>query len=316
MFWLNEANAASSFMPPQATDIAVMYDSLYSFLVVASFIASFLVMGGFIYFVLKYKRRSDSDKTAYIPHDARLEFLWSFIPFLIFMFTFGWGWHVYKKMRTAPKDSLEIHVTGQKWSWSFQYKSGRKTSAEMYVPINQPVKLIMGSRDVVHSFFIPAFRVKQDVVPGMYTSLWFEATKLGTFQVFCAEYCGEQHSGMLAKIHVLSQKDYEKWLQNDPYKGLSLIDIGKKVYASKCFACHNTSAEKNIGPGFAGVLGRQREFEGGGSLIVDDNYIRESIINPNAKVVKGFPKGVMPTFAGQVSEQELAGIVEYLKSLK
>jgi cytochrome c oxidase subunit 2 len=319
MFWLSQANA-STFMPPQATEIASQYDSLYSFIVIASFISCVLVIGGLVMFALKYKRRTENDKTAYITHDTRLEFAWSFIPFIIFLVVFVWGTYVYVQMRSPPADSFEVHVFGQKWNWDFLYKSGKKSTSELVVPIDTPIKLIITSRDVLHSFYIPAFRIKQDAVPGRYTTLWFKADKIGNFQVFCAEFCGNEHSKMLAKINVVDKPTFEKWLQDNPYKGLSALDIGQKVYSSKCIACHKSTGERLVGPGFAGIFGSERVFMDGSKTLADENYIRESILNPQAKIVKassGEDYGpVMTSFAGALSEEELIGVIEFLKSLK
>lgn len=306
---------AQSLMPVQGATFSAAVDTLYEFLLYASLISCVLVIGGMVYFAFKYRRKTNNDKTAYISHSTLLEFLWSFIPFVIFMVVFVWGWVVYHDLRNAPKNAFEIHVVGQKWYWDFLYKSGRKTSGEFFVPINQPVRLIMSSRDVIHSFYIPAFRTKQDVVPGRYTALWFEANKLGDFQVFCTEYCGDGHSAMLAKVHVLSKEKFEEWLQNDPYKGLSLADIGAKVFTQKCTACHSPTAEKKVGPGLLGLVGKSRDFENSNSVVADESYIRESVLTPAARVVKGFPNAMTP-FQGQISEQELMGVIEYIKSLK
>lgn len=315
MFWSTQA-FAKSFMPVEGSTFAGDVDALYKFLLIASIIACALVIGGMIYFALKYRRRTDSDKTAYIAHNTTLEFLWSFIPFVIFMVVFVWGWVVYYKLRTPPTDAYEVHVVASMWNWDFLYKSGKRSSGEMYVPVNKPVRLIMSSRDVIHSFFVPAFRTKQDVVPGRYTAMWFEANKLGTFQAFCTEFCGTGHSSMLAKIHVLPQEQFEEWLQQeDPYKGMALADVGKTVFEKKCLVCHNTSAERKVGPGFKGLFGSSREMESGGSVTADENYIRESITNPAAKVVKGYPNAMTP-FQGQLSENEMLGLVEFIKSLQ
>jgi len=310
----------SNYMPPEASTFAGYFDSLYGFLVIASFISCVLVIGGLIAFALKYRRKAEGEKTPYISHSTMLEFLWSFIPFVIFMVVFAWGWWVFDKMRTMPDNALEVNVMAQKWNWDFMYKSGRKTSSEFYVPVNTPVKMIMASKDVLHSFYIPAFRIKQDVVPGYYTSVWFEATKEGTFQIFCTEYCGDGHSAMLAKVHVLPKDKYEEWLSVDPYKGLSLIEVGQKLFTSKqCVTCHNLSAERKLGPGLGGLFGKQETLADGSKVTADENYLRESILTPNAKMVAGspaYPAGLMPTFQGQLSEQELSGLIEYLKSLK
>lgn len=321
MFWPSVAQA-STFMPPQASKIAEQYDTLYAFLVWASFISCVLVIGGFIYFSIKYKRKSESDKTAYISHNAALEFLWSFIPFVIFMLVFGWGLYIYKDMRTMPKDGLEIVVEGQKWNWTFYYKSGKVSAAELVVPEHTPVKLLITSKDVLHSFFLPAFRIKQDAVPGRYTALWFNAEKKGDYQVFCTEYCGDKHSGMLAKMKVLSRDEFDQWLQNDPYKGMPMSEIGGKVYTARCAMCHsleiaNSAARKSgqIAPGWKGLFNSERTFTDGTSTAANENYIRDSILRPAEKIVAGY-EPAMPTFAGQLSEQELMAVIEFIKTVK
>ena len=303
-------------MPPQGSSFAESFDRLYQFLTIASFIACLLVIGGMFFFAIKYRRRSSSDKTAYITHNTTLEFLWSFIPFLIFIVVFVWGFNIFHTMRKAPSHALEIHVIGQKWSWDFLYKSGRRVSKHLYVPVNTPVKLIMTSKDVIHSFFIPAFRVKQDVLPNRYTSLWFEAIHVGEFHVFCTEYCGTGHSSMLAKVHVLPIKEYEVWLENDPYRGLNLTEVGEKIFETKCKFCHTLDGSKLVGPSFKDLWKGDRIFTDGSKEKTSEDYLRESILNPNAKVVSGFQQGVMPNFQGQLSENELASVIEYLKSLK
>jgi cytochrome c oxidase subunit 2 len=312
---MNKATG-SLFMPPQATEIAVKVDTLYQFLLIISLISCVLVIGGMIFFAIKHRRKSDTEKTPYMSHNTTLEFLWSFIAFVLFMVVFVWGWVVYHQIRKMPTDALEIGVQAQKWDWSFIYKSGRKVAGEFTVPVNQDVKLLMTSSDVLHSFYVPAFRAKQDVVPGRYVAYWFNANKIGTFQVFCAEYCGDKHSGMLAKVHVVPREQYEEWLAAEPYKGLAPAQIGAKVYGTRCVACHTLTDKKNVGPGFLGVFGRQEHLEDGSTITVDENYIRESMMAPNAKVVAGFPKGVMPTFAGQLSEEEISGVIDYLKTVK
>ena len=314
MFFSSPAYA-STFMPPAGTAIAQQVDTLYGFLVAISFISCVLVIGGFVYFSFKYRRQSENEKGGGLSHHNLLEFLWSFIPFVLFMVAFVWGWIVYSHLRSMPKDGLEIAIQAQKWNWTFVYKSGKSSSGEFYVPIDQDVKMVMTSKDVIHSFYVPAFRNKQDVVPGRYTTLWFHPNKIGDYQIFCAEYCGDQHSGMLAKVHVVSRQKYEEWLANDEFKGLSLEQVGQKVYTSRCMVCHNTTDEKKIGPGWKGIWGKEEALEGGGTVKVDENYLRESIVNPNAKIVKGYPPA-MTSFAGQLSEQEMLGVIEYIKSLK
>lgn len=313
---LPASSTFSHFMPPEASEVSRHVDMLYGFLLIASFISCVLVIGGLIWFAIAFRRKTPTDKTPYISHNTTLEFIWSFVPFLIFMFVFVWGWFVYMKIRTMPEDALEIAVQGQKWNWTFTYKNGRTSGGEFYVPVGQDVRLVMNSVDVIHSFFIPAFRTKQDVVPGRYSNLWFHPDTEGNYQVFCAEYCGDNHSGMKATIHVVSREKFEEWLSNDPYKGLAPADIGQKIYQSRCLACHNLTDQKNVGPGWKGLFGKTETLEGGATVKVDENYLRESILDPNAKIVAGFPKGVMPTQAGQLNEAEISGLIEFIKSLK
>lgn len=316
MWWLLIQSAqADTFMPPAASEIAGRVDLLYSFLLWASFISCVLVIGGSIYFAFKYKRKSEGEKSAYISHNNLLEFLWSFIPFLIFMAVFAWGWVIFSQMRSFPDEGLEVAVRAQSWDWSFTYKNGR-TSPELVVPIGTPVKLVMTSTDVLHSFYLPAFRVKQDVIPGRYTAIWFHPKYKGEFQIFCTEYCGDQHSAMLSKMRVVDQAEFDEWLSNDPYKGLSLVEVGQKIFSTRCTVCHLPSNQRLVGPGLAGLFGKGRQFEDGTTAVADENYIRESILDPNAKTVEGFPPGQMPTFAGQLSEQEIMGVIEFIKTLK
>ncbi len=317
LFW-SESAKAQSFMPTEATKIASQVDSLYSFLLISSLIGCLLLIGGMIYFVGKYKRKTNNDKTAYITHNSFLEFLWSFIPLVLFLLIFAWGWKVYHDMRTMPENAFEIHVVGKQWIWEFEYKSGVKTVNEFTVPVNTPIRLIMTSEDVIHSFYVPSFRIKQDVVPGRYSQLWFESTKLGDFHVFCAEYCGTSHSGMLAKVKVVSKEDFEAWMIENHSEGeLTLAQRGAKLYASKtCIGCHSTNGSPMTGPTFKGIWGRTDEMDDGQKITIDENYVRESILQPTAKTVKGFAKGAMPSFQGQVSEDELKALIEFLKEQK
>jgi cytochrome c oxidase subunit II len=316
MVRLAYADGSSVFMPAPVTDIAQQVDNLYSFLLWISAISCAILIGGMIYFVLKYKRRTNNDKTAYITHNTFLEFLWSFIPLVLFLAVFGWGWHIYHQMRAMPENALEVHVMAKQWAWDFIYKSGKTSGNEMYVPVNTPVKLIMTSQDVIHSFYVPSMRIKQDVVPGRYTTLTFNSQKLGDFQVFCTEYCGAAHSAMLAKLHVVSQEDYEKWLQEND-EALTLAQRGEKYFSSKgCVACHSVDGTTKVGPTWKGLWGKSEAMDNGINITVDENYVRESILQPNAKVVKGFAKGVMPAYQGQLSEIELSALIEYIKELK
>lgn len=306
----------SVFMPPEASVYAHDADKLYAFILNVSAVSFVLIVLCIAYFGFRYRRKTANEKTPHMSHNLKLEIIWTIIPSLIFFFMFGWGWKLWNQARHAPAKALEIFVEGQKWSWGFHYKSGRKSVNEVYVPVNKPVKFIISSKDVIHSLFLPAFRKKQDAVPGRYTSLWIQPTKKGEYYIFCAEFCGTEHSSMIAKLKVVSFKDYANWLANDPYKEMSLSKIGKKVFNTSCAACHNVNDTNKVGPGLGNLWNSKSIFENGESLVADATYIRDSILNPNAKVVKGFPKGVMPTFKGQLSEQQIRGLIEYIKSLK
>ncbi len=311
---------AQSFMPTQGTEIAKRVDSLYSFLLVISLISCVIVIGGMVYFAIKYKRKSNNDKTAYISHDTRLEVLWSVVPLIIFLIVFAWGWIIYHDMRKMPKNALEIQVTGQQWNWTTEYKNGVKSS-EIVVPVGRDVKIIMTSTDVIHSLYIPSFRIKQDAVPGRYSTLWFKAEKLGEFHVFCTEFCGTSHSGMITKLKVLSEADFEKWLIEESESGaLPIAERGKKLFNMKCASCHYSDQDKaKIGPTMFGLYGQENHpLEDGVVEKVDENYIRESILNPQAKLSKGYPlSGArMISFQGQLSENELLSLIEFIKTLK
>ncbi len=310
---------ATGQMPLQANKYATKVDSLYNFLLIVSLISCILVIGGMIFFVVKYKRKTADDDTPYISHNSTLEFLWSFIPFLIFLFVFVWGWKLFHETKTYPKNAFEIHVFGRQWSWDFQYKSGKMTTNEFVVPIGKPIKLILTSTDVLHSFFIPSMRIKQDVVPGMYLAMWFQADKEGEFQIFCTEYCGKNHSRMHAKLKVVSQIEFEEWLANDPmkkYEGMGLVQRGKMVAKEKaCTVCHSFIEDKVlVGPSLKGAFGQIRELTDGSKVKFDEAYIIESIKKPQDKKPVGFKNGVMSLVP--ISDQEISWIIEYIKSNK
>lgn len=324
MTWLfklfsSSSAMAQSFMPTQGTEIARQIDNLYIFLLITSFIACVIVIGGMVYFVFKYKRRTNNDKTAYISHNTFLEFLWSFIPLVIFLAVFAWGWYIYTDMRTMPKDALEITVFGKQWAWEAEYKNGFKTVNEVVVPVNTDVKILLTSNDVIHSFFVPSFRMKQDAVPGRYTAVWFNANKMGNFHIFCTEFCGTAHSGMIGTLRVVTREEFDKYMEDgQEERTLPLAERGKKIFAVKaCASCHNVdNPAVKVGPSLQHKFGSVEHVDGGAEVQVDENYLRESIMQPNAKITKGFPQNVMPVFQGQISESELNALIAYIKSLK
>ena len=290
-----------------------------------------------IYFAWKYRRQADT-KTEYITGSHLLEAIWVAVPTILLMVIFGWGYSVYRDMKTAPSDAYEIKVIGKQWLWTFLYDNGNTTVNELYVPINKPVKLLMTSQDVLHGFFVPNFRVKQDVVPGMYTSIWFEATVPGKHHIFCTEYCGTSHSGMIGEVIALEDQQWKDWLKGKKITGvgraggelegipaeatagqlkqLSLADQGKQVFETKsCNTCHSNDGTTKIGPTWKGLYGTQVELVDGKKVMQDDNFLHECITNPDSARVKGFGP-VMPTFKGVLSEQEITAVISYIKSLK
>lgn len=332
--------AFAGTVPLQGSEIAARWDNLYSFLIWLSVFFFILTVGAMIYFIFAYPHRAGA-KTKYITGNHLLEGLWIAIPTLLLMIIFGWGYSIYHSMSQSPTDAYEVRVIGKQWLWTFQYDDGKTTVGEVYVPLNRPVKFIMTSEDVLHSFFIPNFRIKQDVVPGMYTSVWFTATVPGKHQVYCAEYCGTSHSGMLAKVIVLDDDQWNAWSHNRklgviPEAGqelaqsdvlrtsatgresprLTLVEQGKAVYEKNgCLSCHSTDGTTKVGPTHKGLFGSKVELANGKIKIADENYIRDHINNPQENTVKGF-NPIMPTFKGLITATEMNALIAYIKSLK
>jgi cytochrome c oxidase subunit 2 len=305
-------------LPDQVSDVAPSVDSLYNFTLVISLVVFVAMMGTMCWFLYKYRRTAQNEKSQKSPTESHsLEFLWSVIPLVIFIAIAIWGWEIYHHQQNPPANSETIHVIGKQWSWEFTYDNGVKTANELYVPVNKPITLDLASIDVIHSFYVPSFRVKKDVVPGMKTSLWFNAVKEGDYRIYCAEMCGTAHSGMTGYVHVLSEANYRAWLVKAAKEAsaLSLVDKGKALFNIKgCTACHSLNGERGVGPSLKGVWGRTSKFTDGTSLKVDANYIRESLMAPNAKIVEGFVPA-MPTFQGQLTEDEINQLIDYLKTI-
>lgn len=314
---------------PAASKAAENFDTFWNFLLVISIAVFVVVVGAAFIFAIKYKRKREGEPTLYLPHDFRIEFWALFLTSVVVAITFAWGWFDYKKIVEGRVNEYEINVIGQQWSWQIQYANGQTFTNEIFVPRGKPVKLIMTAKDVLHSFYIPAFRIKQDAVPGQYTTLRFEATKTGVFDVFCAEYCGTSHSGMIGKIYVMEPEDFAKWqagllakpaapkgdLESTTAK-VSLADQGASLYRSKsCATCHSLDGSRLIGPSFKGIFGRKTELADGSTVEADENYIRESVMDPMKKVVKGYPPA-MPSFRGQFTDEELNQLISYLKTVK
>ena len=307
-------------MLPQASTLAKNFDILFNNIFWFSLISFALVIGAMIYFAIRYHRtRRDPFKTPYITGHHLMEISVSVGLLIVVMVIFVWGWVDYKKLLKAPSDSLEIQVLAKQWFWEFQYPEGRKLTNELVVPLNQPVKLIMTSSDVIHSFFVPNFRVKQDVVPGQYTTLWFTATQLGEHSILCAEFCGTGHSKMLGMVKVVNAEEFQQWKKTTPSipaVSKNPQEWGKELFSQKmCNTCHAITTQKLVGPGLFGIFGKEVELEGGKKVARYENYIRESLMQPQAKVVKGFPPA-MPTFQGTLTDEEVNALIVYIKNLK
>lgn len=273
-----------------------------------------------IYFCIRYRRKSDDEVTPVITHNNNLEAFWSIVPFILVLISFVWGYKLYAKMNTAPEEAYEIRAIGQQWMWQFIYPNGVKSTAELHVPAGRPVKITANSRDVIHSLYIPTFREKQDVLPGRYTTIWFNALEPDTAMIYCAEYCGTSHSNMLATLYVHTPEDFKKWLADQKSggkkpKGLKPAEWGSRlVQQFACTTCHTTDGTKLVGPTWKGLFGHKVTLTNGKTVTADANYIRESILDPQAKVVKGFGP-VMPPYKGQLNDKQINAIIEYLKTL-
>jgi len=300
--------------PESASTMASRVDALYFFLVGLALFFSLLIAGLIVYYAIRYKRRSDTSVGAAIHGGLVLELTWTIIPFIIVMIIFVWGASVFFAMARPPSETIDIYVVGKQWMWKFQHLDGQREIDELHVPVGRAVRLIMTSEDVIHDVFVPAFRVKADVIPGRYTNIWFQATKPGRYHLFCAEYCGTKHSGMIGEVVVMDATEYQAWLSGGGPEG-SLAEGGAKLFASlACNTCHRPDAQGR-GPVLEGLFGKTVTLQGGGTATVDEAYVRESILNPSAKVAAGF-QPIMPTFQGLVTEEQLLELIEYVKSLQ
>ena len=308
----------SVWLPEAASTEAAHTDALLYFLLGLSVFFFVLVIGATVLFAVKYRRREAGQRTADIEGHKRLEVAWAVIPAILLVVIFAWGFREYMRGAVAPRDALEIRVTAQKWSWTFDYPKEGITTNELVVPVGRPVKLVMSSMDVIHSFYVPAFRVKRDVLPNRYTLTWFEADRQGEFDIFCAEYCGTNHSRMLSKVKVKSDREYQEWIDSGggmSGKGLSSTAFGKLLFKKMgCATCHSVDGSKLVGPSLLGKFGETATLADGSKVKIDDNYVRESIMKPNAKVVQGY-EPVMPTFAGRLKDKQVNALIDYVKSL-
>ncbi len=316
---MNTDTTGTLFLPPQSSTLAGEVDALFNFVLYASIVFFLIVILGVAYFAFRYRKIGQERLDSAPSHNTKLEIAWTIIPVILVFTVFFWGFKVFLKMHVAPKDAIQIKVTAQKWFWTFDYIDEEITSMnEMVVPVDKPVELRMSSQDVIHSFYVPGFRTKLDVLPNRYTITWFEATHTGNFDLFCAEYCGTGHSNMVGNVRVVSDREYQEWIDTAGMGGddVPLVELGAKLYQSKaCVTCHSIDGKPGIGPSFKGRFGSQEAMANSAPVTIDENYIRESILNPTAKVVEGF-QPVMPSYQGLLKDREIDAIIEYIKSLE
>jgi cytochrome c oxidase subunit 2 len=305
-----------TIFPPSASEFAPKYDLLYYFLTAVTVVFSVLIFGLLIYFCVKYRRKENDQPTPTF-ESTKLEVFYTVVPFVVVMVMFFWGAGLYFQVFADAKDPLNIHVIGKQWMWKVQHMEGRREINELHVPVGRKIQLTMGSQDVIHSFFLPAFRVKHDVVPGRYTTMSFTATKTGVFHLFCAEYCGAQHSGMVGRVIAMEPDQYKEWLNGSERGDLPPAEAGRQLFTSLgCITCHAIQA-----PTMAGLYGRRQEvvLPSGKTEIItaDEAYLHESIVDSTAKVVKGY-QPIMPSFRppGAISEEQVSQLVAYIRTLK
>jgi cytochrome c oxidase subunit 2 len=304
----------------QGSDFAYKVDFANDVVTIISVICTVGIVGAMLYFAVIYRRKGEVDhETPAIEGNSTLEVIWTVFPTIVCIWVAYLGYESYEVMREVPPGAMEINVTGRKWAWDFQYKNGKKTTGELVVPVGQPVKLVMTSKDVLHSFFVPVMRTKADVIPGRYTYQWFRPIKTGDFQVFCTEYCGDEHSNMLSRLRVLPQAEFDRWLADDSEErrmaALGPIEQGKAVYNGKCISCHSLDGSRKVGPSWLQLFGRKAKFADGTSYTADENYIKESILEPQKHVVEGYPAGAMASYSGLLSDDEIHGVIEFIKTL-
>ena len=316
------------YMPEQASSWAAEVDWMNNWITDVSTICTVAITAVMLYFAWRYRSGKNPKPTSDIDHSQNLEIVWTVVPTIVCIYCFYIGFDLYKEMRTPPANSLEVAVQGYKWGWNFTYENGKTSSSDLVVPIGEPVKLVMKSNDVLHSFFIPSMRVKEDLRGDRYSYLWFTPTKLSAkeptspnekrvdkgFPIFCAEYCGLNHSGMRARLKVVSRQEYDDFLNERGAVELTPMELGQKVYTERaCNTCHSLDGSKLVGPSFKNLFGSKREFTSGDALVADENYLRESILNSQAKIVSGYA-AVMPAFEGQLNESEIDALITFIKA--
>ena len=309
-----QSNSWVPLFPEQASTFAWEVDVLYFYLIAVSLFFTVGIVAAILFFFVKYREKEKFATGEEIHGSIALETIWSIIPFVISMTIFLGGAIIYFNQYRPPADTTEIYVVGKQWMWKFQHGTGHREINELHVPVGRKIKLTMTTEDVLHDLYIPAFRTKMDVIPGRYTTLWFEATKPGKYHLFCAEYCGLNHSGMGGYVYVMEQRDYDNWLSGN-VSGQTPVQAGQDLFQNKlgCASCHEGGASQR-GAKLEGIYGKEVKLTNGQTVIADDEYIRNSILNPSSQIVEGY-QPIMPTFKGQVTEEQLVSLVAYIKSL-
>lgn len=307
-------NSWVPIFPEQASSFAWQVDALYFYLIAVSVAFSIPIVLAVFYFFVKYREREKYATPDEIHGSITLETVWSIIPFVVSMTIFLGGAIVYYNQYRIPADTMEIYVVGKQWMWKFQHGTGQREINELHVPVGRKIKLTMTTEDVLHDVYIPAFRTKADVVPGRYTTLWFEATKPGKYHLYCAEYCGLNHSGMGGWVYVMEQQEFDNWLSGNT-SNQTPVEAGRDLFEAKlgCASCHAAGSGQR-GPNLTGVFGTDQRLTNGQTVRADEEYIRNSILNPQSQIVEGY-QPIMPTFKGQVTEEQLVALVAYIKSL-
>jgi cytochrome c oxidase subunit 2 len=307
------AAAVIPIQPPVASTIAQGVDNVYYFLTGLTLFFTVLIFSIIFVFMIKYRRRSPDEIPPETAENLPLELAWTIIPSIICVFIFFWASELYVRNARPPAASTEIYVIGKQWMWHLQHPEGPREINELHVPVGEPVQLTMTSQDVIHDFYIPAFRVKKDVLPGRYTSIWFQPTEVGTYHLFCAQYCGTNHAEMIGWVYVMTPDDYAAWL-NGGEKNQSMAQSGEQLFTHLgCASCHAEGAGVN-GPSLAGIYGTSVKLSNGESRTVDESFIRDAIVSPNSVALPNY-KQIMPTFQGQIDEEQVLQLVAYVKSL-
>jgi len=300
-------------LPDEASEAARQTDYLYWAMIGISVVTMAVVFVPLIIFLFKYRRGKKADRSPVELPEMKIEITWTVIPLIIFTGLFAWGTKVYFKIERPPPDAMEIDVVGKQWMWKIQHPEGKREINELHIPLGRSIKLTLASQDVIHSFFLPEFRIKQDVVPGRYTSLWLKANKLGTFHLFCSEYCGTHHSAMTGRVIVMEPAAYEAWLMHGE-TGPSLAQSGERLYRELgCSGCHENSTIVHAPP-LAGLFGRTVPLQTGQFVTADEGYLRDSILLPARDIAAGYTND-MPSFQGRVNEEQLLDLIAYIKSL-